>query len=94
VVEGWTEKVSIGEWSMAVNASPFSVVTAFILDDATYGVLDSAVAPSELLRRPPMAYPTLPTFTAGAVLPAASLTTLKTAMQSAPHFKGIDWLRA
>lgn len=41
IAEGWTETVTEADWSMTFNTSPASVVQAWVLGDATLGVLDS-----------------------------------------------------
>lgn len=45
IIEGWTDTISTSEWTWAVNSSPRSAsvtpVHPWVLDDATYSVLDS-----------------------------------------------------
>jgi hypothetical protein len=41
LVQGYTESIRDDGWDIAVNASPYLTLVAFVLDDATYGLLDS-----------------------------------------------------
>lgn len=40
-IEGWSETVTQDEWQITANLLPWSLFTALVLDDATYGALDS-----------------------------------------------------
>lgn len=40
-VQGWTEVIGRDEWSMTLNTTSWSLNAAWILNDATYSVLDS-----------------------------------------------------
>lgn len=41
-LEGWAETVTDEEWKLTANLLPWSLFTTFILDNATYGVLDGS----------------------------------------------------
>jgi hypothetical protein len=40
-VEGWTETLTATSWTLTANLLPWELAEVFILDDDTYGVLDS-----------------------------------------------------
>jgi hypothetical protein len=41
IIEGWTETLTAASWDMTFNTSPWGLEQAWILGDATYGVLGS-----------------------------------------------------
>lgn len=41
IVEGWTETLAADSWTWAANTSNFAAASAWVLENATYGVLDS-----------------------------------------------------